>query len=318
MYKEASYFDGKRAWVTCQKNPVGAAIVRRLWRERCEIVLADRSQLDLVRQSEVESWFRQQKPDVVFMTSEAPNRLADGAAGPASILHGRLAATVNILAAARAARVDALVNVTAWGGASPRGTAPSDKALAGLAASRLMQGYARDEGCRFAVLLANPDGASPDLSDAFRRLREAEYRAEPEVEIPIEGGAVPPALLHADDLADAAVFLARSYAGAHPVHCDSDDATLDEVFRILALRAGYAGRVVLRRVVRAPSERLVEFDRHQLARVAAGRADPPAGARPRRGLAARKRLGDLTRWRAQGPAARASREGSSDAQAAGS
>ena len=78
------------------EESVGAAIVRRLWRERCEIVLADRSQLDLVRQSEVEGWFRQQKPDVVFMTSEAPNRLADGAAGPASILHGRLAATVNI------------------------------------------------------------------------------------------------------------------------------------------------------------------------------------------------------------------------------
>ena len=48
------------------------------------------------------------------------------------------------------------------------------------------------------------------------------------------------------------------HAGAQPVHCDNDDATLDEVFRILALRAGYAGRVVLRRVVRAPSERLVE------------------------------------------------------------
>ena len=167
------------------------------------------------------------------MTSEAPNRLADGAAGPASILHGRLAATVNILAAARAARRGCAGQLTSWGGASPRGTAPSDKALAGLAASRLMQGYARDEGCRFAVLLANTDGASPDLSDAFGRLREAEYRAEPEVEIPIEGGAVPPALLHADDVADAAVFLARSYAGAHPVHCDSDDATLDEVFRIL-------------------------------------------------------------------------------------
>ena len=55
MRKEASFFDGKRAWVTCQKNPVSAAIVRRLWRERCEIVLADRSQLDLVRQSEVEA-----------------------------------------------------------------------------------------------------------------------------------------------------------------------------------------------------------------------------------------------------------------------
>ena len=49
---------GKRVWVAGQHGMVGSALVRRLRREPCELLDADRTALDFRRQTEVEDWMR--------------------------------------------------------------------------------------------------------------------------------------------------------------------------------------------------------------------------------------------------------------------
>ncbi|MFC5509070.1 NAD-dependent epimerase/dehydratase family protein, partial [Bosea massiliensis] len=47
---------GKRVWVAGHRGMVGAALVRRLQSENCEIVTAGRSDVDLLRQEQTENW----------------------------------------------------------------------------------------------------------------------------------------------------------------------------------------------------------------------------------------------------------------------
>lgn len=48
---------------------VGSAIVRRLMGEGCEVLTADRHELDLTNQEAVLSWARQNRPDVIFFAA---------------------------------------------------------------------------------------------------------------------------------------------------------------------------------------------------------------------------------------------------------
>ncbi len=53
---------GKRVWVAGHRGMVGAALVRRLAQEGCEVLTAERSDADLTRQAEVERWMAKTKP----------------------------------------------------------------------------------------------------------------------------------------------------------------------------------------------------------------------------------------------------------------
>src|SRR6266404_1579058 len=60
---------GKRVWVAGHKGLVGSALVRRLQSENCEIVTANRNELDLTRQQPVEDWVRSCRPDMIFLAA---------------------------------------------------------------------------------------------------------------------------------------------------------------------------------------------------------------------------------------------------------
>ena len=49
---------GRRVFVAGHRGRVGAAVVRRLVSERCEVLTADRRTLDLARQAATEGWLR--------------------------------------------------------------------------------------------------------------------------------------------------------------------------------------------------------------------------------------------------------------------
>ena len=56
---------GRRVWVAGHRGMVGAACVRRLASEHCEVLIASRDEADLRRQEETEAWVQQAKPEVV-------------------------------------------------------------------------------------------------------------------------------------------------------------------------------------------------------------------------------------------------------------
>src|SRR5687767_2082642 len=60
---------GKRVWVAGHRGMVGAALTRRLAREDCEIVTAERTRVDLRRQDQIEPWLNELRPHVIFLAA---------------------------------------------------------------------------------------------------------------------------------------------------------------------------------------------------------------------------------------------------------
>lgn len=265
----------KRIWVSAHDQPLGRSIVRRLWRERCEIVLADASQLNLLRQREVEDWFARQRPEVVFLTDQlsASSGSPDGSA--TRTLHDHLACNLNVLAAARSSGVATLVNLTANRACSrtrrPRAARQSAAAgrstgaIAETATIELTLAHGIDCRRRYHVLLADSlfgsaefAATDADLLRLVARLAEASYRRQPQVAL----DRAPDCLLHVDDLADAAVFVAENCHSGQVYRCAPDECRSvapRSLADLVADVVGYAGRVTLPSHAHATPERYHEF-----------------------------------------------------------
>jgi len=97
-----AHFDlrGKRVYVSGHAGMVGAAIVRRLERERCEIITATRRELDLRHSEAVERFMAQAKPDAVFVAAGKVGGIGANSAFPADFLADNLAIACNTIHAA--------------------------------------------------------------------------------------------------------------------------------------------------------------------------------------------------------------------------
>ena len=82
---------GKRIWVAGHRGMVGAAIVRRLGAEGCEILTAGREAVDLRRQAEAEDWLAETRPDAVFLAAATVGGILANDTRPAEFIYDNLA-----------------------------------------------------------------------------------------------------------------------------------------------------------------------------------------------------------------------------------
>ena len=75
---------GKRIWVAGHNGMVGSAVVRRLERESCDILTADRTTLDLRDQTRVRDWAQTHKPGAIVLCAAKVGGIAANAADPAA------------------------------------------------------------------------------------------------------------------------------------------------------------------------------------------------------------------------------------------
>ena len=91
---------GKRVWVAGHRGMVGAALVRRLARERCEVLTAERSAVDLVRQDQVARWVNEKRPHAVFMAAAKVGGILANSTYPADFLYANTMIAANVTHAA--------------------------------------------------------------------------------------------------------------------------------------------------------------------------------------------------------------------------
>lgn len=235
------FFDRRRVWVTSHTSPIGAAVVRRLWQERCDILLSSAGRPDLANACEVARWVRTERPDVIFLTAHPPAHAGRGrTADVAGWMPPRLAATRNLLSAAQAGGVATVVDLLAASRA-PEG----DGADFAHAARRLTLSSSRNQACRFIALAADRlsgEGRASDLLRLHRRMREAVCRGERELEV--DRLDVSEILPMADDIADAACFLAPICRGTGLVRLVPEDfGTVEQMAALVAESAGYEGQI---------------------------------------------------------------------------
>ena len=88
---------GQRVFVTGHNGMAGSALVRRLMREDCEILTADRQKLDLTDQSQTEDWLAQNRPDAVFNAAGHVGGIFANDTFPADFIVDNLAIGLNVI-----------------------------------------------------------------------------------------------------------------------------------------------------------------------------------------------------------------------------
>jgi GDP-L-fucose synthase len=257
--------NGKRVAVIGHRGMVGSALVRRLEDEPCELLTVGRQDCDLRRQSDVEQWFAEARPQLVFVAAAKVGGIAANSARPADFLYDNLIIEANVIEAARIAEVEKLVFL----GSSciyPKFARqpmseealltgplePSNEwyAVAKIAGIKLCQAYRRQYGCDF--ISAQPTnlygpGDNYDLETShvvpalLRKAHEAKLAARPA--LPLWGTGTPKReFLHVDDLADALIFIARHYSDEQPINIGSgQELSIGELAHTIARIVGYNG-----------------------------------------------------------------------------
>jgi len=260
--------EGQRVWVAGHRGMVGSAIVRRLASEGCEVVTAERAQVDLMRTNEVDSWLAATRPDAVFLAAARVGGIMANSTRPADFLHENLMISANIAESAHRHRVRKLMVLGSsciYPRLAPQPipeeallTGPLEPtnqwyAVAKIAALKLAQAYRLQHGddfiCAMPTNLYGP-GDSFDLAEAhvlpslMRKAHEAKLRGDGR--LVIWGSGEPRReFLHVDDCADALVFLMKTYSGESQVNVGSgDDLTIRDLAERIAEVVGFDGRIV--------------------------------------------------------------------------
>ena len=246
---------------------VGSAIVRRLAREACEVLVVDRAELDLTRQQDVERWMSSHRPDAVFLAAAKVGGIQANATNPVEFLRDNLLIETNIITSAANANVEKLLFLGSsciYPKHAPQ-PIPEDSLLTGpleptnewyavakIAGIKLAQAYrkqyARDFISAMPTNLYGP-GDNYDLSTShvipalIRKAHEAKTTGASAVTI--WGTGTPRReFLHVDDCADALVFVMQRYSDDETINIGSGaEVTIAEVARTICSVVGYSGAI---------------------------------------------------------------------------
>ena len=260
--------DGKRVWVAGEHGMAGAALVRRLGRENCELLRLPRKAIDFRAQQPTVEWIRANRPQVVFLAAARVGGIAANAAQPATFLYDNLMIAANIIHAAHEAGVERLVflgSTCIYPREAPQPipeeallTGPLEEtnawyAIAKIAGIKLTQAYRRQYGtsfisCQPTNLYGPGDNYDLETSHVLPALlRKAhEARQSGAAQMTVWGSGSPlREFLHVDDLADAVVFLARHYDGALQINIGSgEEISIADLARMICRTIGFDGKLV--------------------------------------------------------------------------
>ena len=257
---------GRKVWVAGHRGMAGSAIVRRLAAEQCEVLTAGREDLDLSRQSEVEDWLADNKPDAVFLAAATVGGILANLTRPAEFLYENLVIETNVIHGAYRAGVKKLLFLGSSCIYPKLASQPMKEetlltgpleptnewyAVAKIAGIKLCQAYRRQYGCDYiSAMPTNLFGAHDryDLKQGhvvaalIMKIDAAERANQDTVEL--WGTGTPKReFLFVDDMADALVFLMKNYSDEGHVNVGTGtDMTIEQLAKAIALVVGWSGR----------------------------------------------------------------------------
>ncbi len=257
--------EGKRVWVAGHNGMVGAALLRRLAREGCEILIADRKTVDLTNQAQTHDWVNAHRPEVVFLAAAKVGGILANDSYPADFLYKNLMIEANVIEASRLAGVAKLLFL----GSSciyPKlaeqpiveealltgALEPTNEwyAIAKIAGIKLAQANRRQYGCDFiSAMPTNLYGpgdnfdlqASHVIPALMRKAHEAKEADAPAMTV--WGSGTPlREFLHVEDCADACVFLMQRFSDETHVNVGSgEDLSIADLARAVCAAVEFNG-----------------------------------------------------------------------------
>jgi len=245
---------------------VGSAIVRSLQQQGfSNLLVRTRAELDLTNQAAVNKLFDQERPEYVFMAAARVGGILANSTYPAEFIRDNLAIELNLIDAAHrfgSKKLQFLGSSCIYPKHAPQPIReeyllsgklePTNEwyAIAKIAGIKLAQAYRQQYGFRTISLMPTNlygPGDNFDLQSShvlpalMRKFHEAKMAAAPEVVI-WGSGEPRREFLHADDLADASVFLMLNYDEPEIINVGSgEEQTIRELALAISDVVGYCG-----------------------------------------------------------------------------
>ena len=234
--------------------------------EGCAVLIAE-PRVDLRDQTVVREWFTANKPDAVVLAAAKVGGILANDSFPADFLYDNLMIEANVIEAARAQEIEKLLFLGSsciYPKMAPQPMAenalltgplePTNEwyAIAKIAGVKLCQAYRRQYGCDFISAMPTNlygPGDNYDLKSShvlpalIRKAHEAKSSGEDSIKIWGTGTPLRE-FLHVDDMADACVFLLKSYSGEEHVNVGSgQEITIADLTTLVAEVVGFSGRI---------------------------------------------------------------------------
>ncbi len=263
MEKESKIF------VAGHRGMVGSAITRKLQDSGySNLLLKSRQELDLCDQKAVSLFFKKERPEYLFLAAAKVGGIHANNTYPAEFIYENLMIESNLIHSSYENPVKKLLFL----GSSciyPRLAEqpireesllsgylePTNEAyaIAKIAGIKICQSYRKQYGCDFITAMPTNlygEGDNFDLETShvlpalMRKFHEA--KREGKKEVTLWGTGTPRReFLHADDLADAALFLMKNYSDSSPVNIGTgEDLEIRELAKMIQECTGFEGKIV--------------------------------------------------------------------------
>jgi GDP-L-fucose synthase len=260
---------GKRIFVAGHRGMVGAALIRRLEREDCEILTAPRDQVDFREAGAVDAWFAANRPQAVILAAAKVGGIQANNSRPVDFLQDNLLIQLHVIRAAYATGVEKLLflgssciypkfapqpipeSALLMGALEPTNDAYAVAKIAGI---KLCQAYRRQYGSDFISAMPtnlygpcdNFDLDSSHVLPALIRKMDEAKRANA-AHMTVWGSGTPRReFLHVDDCADALVHLLTHYSDDEHMNVGcGEDVTILELAEMVRHTVGFSGGIQL-------------------------------------------------------------------------
>ncbi|QKZ11465.1 GDP-L-fucose synthase family protein [Spirosoma sp. KUDC1026] len=257
-----------RIYIAGHRGMVGSAIVRKLQAEGyTNLIMRTSSELDLRNQVAVADFFEEEKPEYVFLAAAKVGGILANNIYRAEFLYDNLIIEANIIQSAYKTGVKKLLFLGSsciYPKMAPQPLQeeylltgllePTNEpyAIAKIAGIKLCEAYRSQYGCNYiSAMPTNLYGPNDNydlqgshvLPALIRKFHEAKINNQPSVEV-WGTGSPRREFLHADDLADACVFLMEEYNDELFVNIGTgEDVTIRELAEAVKDVVGFEGEL---------------------------------------------------------------------------
>ena len=258
-----------KIYIAGHRGMVGSAIYRRLKKERFEnFVFRISDELDLRKQEAVADFFAKEKPEYVFLAAAKVGGILANNTYRAEFLYDNLMIQSNVIENAYRHEVKKLLFLGSsciYPKLAPQPLKeeyvltgllePTNEpyAIAKIAGIKMCDAYRSQYGCNFiSVMPTNLYGPNDNydlhnshvLPALIRKFHEAKIKNQPEV-IVWGSGTPRREFLHADDMADACVFLMKKYNEEGLINIGvGEDLSIKELAEMIKEITAYKGNIV--------------------------------------------------------------------------
>ncbi|MBT8545265.1 GDP-L-fucose synthase [Polynucleobacter paneuropaeus] len=263
-----NFFYKKRIWITGHKGMVGSSLARTLLGFNCELLLATRSELDLLDKVAVKKWISFHKPDLVFHAAAKVGGIYANLSYPAEFIYENLQSTLNVIEAAHESNVKKLIFVATnctypnhfdypipehaiFTGAPDDAVRPY--AISKIAGIELCRAYTKQYGCNYiSVIPPNLYGVGDNyhpenshvIAGIIQKTHAAKIKNSPQLTI-WGDGSPRRELLWVDDLSKAMLTLMSNETKYDLYNIGyGSDLSIAEIAKSIASTVGFEGQIV--------------------------------------------------------------------------